>query len=114
MSNAVRGLTAALAITVVLIPAGSGGMLHWPVALPKASCHQQSLPSHTPAPVSYACCQTGHNFAQLPAVADGSVVLQCSGAASEGPHAFHEISALTAFLAPISSGDPPGVLPLRI
>lgn len=114
MSNAVRGLTAALAIAMVLIPASSGGMLHSPVAPSNASCHEHSLPSHDPVPVSYACCQTGHNFAQLPAVVDGSAVLQCSGAVSESPAAFPVTSALTAFLAPIFSGDPPGILPLRI
>lgn len=85
-----------------------------------AGCHAhggQSLPlSPLPAPVSYQCCLTGHDWAVVQASTSPQPPAQCQYT----PVTLQIEFALTAYflggleVSMLLSADPPGTTPLRI
>ena len=81
-----------------------------PVAAP--SCHQHGSKAPAPGPVNFQCCVSGHHAAIVPLLFEiqtPSVTASTFTLAADIPSA----ETLTAILVSLS-GDPPGVLPLRI
>jgi len=79
-----------------------------------AGCHQHGT-APVPQPVSYRCCQNGHD----PAILQISLTsqLDCAGVTAAG-HSLHiqvpDFTHQSLRSLATSSADPPGITPLRI
>jgi hypothetical protein len=79
-----------------------------------AGCHEHGKPADS-APVSYRCCQSGHDSALVQTAGSGPQDLCVSFVAVRGcePLPVRDESIASFHLA-INAGEPPGVSPLRI
>ena len=80
-----------------------------------APCHHQGPATPHPEPVSYRCCQSGHNFATPQGVLDSSLYFVNVTLRGEFPNALIVNSSRQRLLElPIASTDPPDITPLRV
>jgi hypothetical protein len=107
--------TLLVTVTAVVSLAGQQSTLMVAVAAQPAGCHQHGAKPPASTPVSYRCCQTGHDSA----MPQNSFVTQLSlfrlvstGASSNAPIAMPIQGSLKSLM--ISSPDPPHTIPLRV
>jgi hypothetical protein len=109
--NLVRAVLLSLAVAISVSAQSTDSMV---VALVSpAACHQHENP---PArqPVSYRCCQNGHDSAILP-VSLNSQLNTVEIASSIGMTAISRpLQQQNLCNLPTSSADPPNILPLRV
>lgn len=80
-----------------------------------APCHHQGSNAPHPEPVSYRCCQSGHNSAILQAPLDSSLYFAGTTPGTHFPNALIVNSSRQSLVElPTSSGDPPDITPLRV
>ena len=80
-----------------------------------AACHQHGTRIPTPQPVTYRCCQSGHDSAILQNSAAWQLDFFDVTVSAERRHIFVPASGVPKYGdAPPSSSDPPDVTPLRI
>lgn len=104
-----------LGALVVLSIAGQDASQMIAAQPPAAGCHQHS-PAPVPQPVSYRCCQSGHDSALLQfsfAAQLGSGDLTAGNPIRIPVPAFHVRGHRPRDLA-TSSSDPPNITPLRV
>ena len=104
-----------LTLVAAVSLAGQESTLMVAVAVHPAGCHQHGMKPPAFPPVSYRCCQTGHDSAIL----QNSFVTQLSFsrsvttiASADAPIAVPFKGSLKSLM--ISSPDPPHVTPLRV
>jgi hypothetical protein len=104
-----------LSALVTLSITGPDASLMIAAQAPAAGCHQH-VPAPVSQPVSYRCCQSGHDSALLQI----SFTVQLDSADLTAGHpilipvpAFHVRGQSTSDLA-TSSSDPPNITPLRV
>jgi hypothetical protein len=104
-----------LAVTPVLSPAAQGITPVMVMHERPAGCHQHSRQAPIPQPVSYRCCEAGHDFAIL----QSSIVSQLDSADLTSPVELSQAS--NTFASPpslsnlaVSSASPPDIVPLRV
>jgi hypothetical protein len=109
-------LTIFLLIVIVTVPVvGQDPLLMVPIHSRPAGCHQHGNPAPRPQPVSYRCCQSGHD----------SAILQSSAASQLDSFGLTVPAARGQIFVPASrvrshgdvgpsSTDPPDLTPLRV
>ena len=110
-SNLVGAILLSMAIAISLAAQSTDSMVAAPVS--PAACHQhENLPARQP--VSYRCCQNGHDSAILP-ISLNSQLNTLEIASSVGITAISRpLQQQNLCNLPTSSADPPNILPLRV
>src|ERR1700724_2149682 len=106
--------TLLLVLMAMVSLAGQDSMAMTGPAAPPAGCHQHGAKPPTSTPVSYRCCQSGHNSAILQT---SLTTLLCSPLVSTGvsiptPITVSTQGCLHSLI--LSSPDPPLTIPLRV
>jgi hypothetical protein len=104
-----------LTLTAAVSVAGQESTLMLPVPARPAVCHQHGAKPLAPKPVSYRCCQSGHDSAILQAPLTtrlSSVHRVSTGASISAPVTVSSLSRLQCLT--IASPDPPRTIPLRV
>ncbi|MGA9815038.1 MAG: hypothetical protein WBQ64_19815 [Terriglobales bacterium] len=109
-----KWLTLLLLAATIAIPLAAHVSMGMAPARP-AACHQHEGALPSPQPVSYRCCQSGHDSAIL----QSSPASRPDSADLATPVEWTHIFAPTAAVQPVrqvsaSSADPPKITPLRI
>jgi hypothetical protein len=118
MNAGARGVAMLLlTLTAAVSVAGQESTLMLPVPAPARSavCHQHGAKPSAPTPVSYRCCQSGHDSAilQTPLTTRLSAAHGVStGASISAPVTVSTQSRLQSLT--IASPDPPRTFPLRV
>jgi hypothetical protein len=116
MNAGVRGMAMLLlTLTAAVSVAGQESTLMLPVSARPAICHRHGAKPSAPTPVSYRCCQSGHDSAilQTPLTTRLCSAHRVStGASISAPISVSTQSRLQSLT--ISSPDPPRTIPLRV
>jgi hypothetical protein len=116
MNAGARGVAMLLlTLTAAVSAAGQESTLMLPVPARSAVCHQHGAKPPAPTPVSYRCCQSGHDSAilQTPLTTRLSSAHRVStGASISAPITVSTQSCLRSLT--IASPDPPRTFPLRV
>ena len=106
-------LTVLLLTAMATVPVvGQEGPLMMVVAAPLAGCHQHGAKPLAPAPVSYRCCQSGHDSAILQTLFTPQLSGFSTGVSIPVPIPVATQRCLHSLM--ISSSDPPRTIPLRV